>query len=321
MLKSTRLFIAALLLVLPTAQAWGGPPPGTGFSGMIRAGVGYLASTDQLKPQDGNKRVDSLDSDADWYDTVLPLALFELRYVFEGRGAEAYAKTPFGDGGPPGLAVGAVQPIPDRGAVDASLWLNPFGDVWEDPYLVSEKRDETSMLEYGIKVAYEKAWGTDFGIYYSYGRMDVEDDDIGDRFAALRRDGEKHELGVGYTVQGPYGVIMVPTAEYSRGDLDGQANSFDGYGLKIALRRFSKIYAVNVFLSGSYEDYDESHPIFGKSREDWNAGGFGIFTFPNLFGSQGFLGDLIAGYSYRNSNIDFLDARTFIAGMMLGYKF
>lgn len=288
---------------------------------MIRAGVGYMTSTDQLHVQDGNKRFQDLDGDADWYAKVIPLALFNLRYGFKGRGAAVYAGTPFGSGGPPGLAIGTAQPLPDRGEVDASLWMNPFGDVWEDPYLVGVRRDETSKIEYGIKIAYDGAWGTDLGIRYSYSRVDVDNDDIRERFGTLKRDGEEHELGVEYKLSGPYGVMIVPTAEYSRGDLDGQANSFDGYGLKIALRRLSESYAMNVFLTGSFEDYEESHPIFGKSREDWRFGGFGILTLRNLFGVRGVLWDLIAGYSYRDSNIGFLDAKTFIGGLALGYEF
>jgi hypothetical protein len=321
MKKSAAILLAFTLSFPFVARAQGGSPDQTGFTGMIRAGVGYITSTDQLQAGDRNKRVEDLGGDADWYDTVIPLVLFDLRYVFEGRGAAAYATTPFGSGGPPGLAVGTVQPLPNRGEVDASLWVNPFGDVWEDPYLVGVKRDETSQLEYGFKIAYGDALGTDLGISCSYGRVDVANDAIGERFGALERDGESHKLAVGYEMSGPYGVMMVPTAEYLRGDLDGQANSFNGYGLKIALRRFSKVYAVNVFLNGVYEDYDKSHPVFEKTREDWKFGGFGLLTFPNLLGVEGVLGDLIAGYSYRDSNIDFLDAKTFIGGVTLGYRF
>jgi hypothetical protein len=322
MTKASATVLLAFTLSFPfVARAQGEFPEQTGFTGMLRVGVGYITSPAQLNARDENKRVADLGGDADWYDTVIPVVLFDLRYVFEGRRAAAYARTPFGSGGPPGLAVGTVQPLPDRGEVDASLWLNPFGDVWEDPYLAGVKRDETSKLEYGIKIAYDDVWGTDLEISYSYGRVEVDNDAIGARFGALERDGESHKLAVGYELPGPYGVMVIPTAEYSRGDLDGQANSFNGYGLKIALRKFSEVYAVNVFLNGVYEDYDKGHPVFEKTREDWKLGGFGLLTFPNLLGVESVLGDLIAGYSYRDSNIDFLDAKTFIGGVMLGYEF
>jgi len=109
--------------------------------------------------------------------------------------------------------------------------------------------------------------------------------------------------------------------EYLRGDLDGGANSFDGYELNLRLQRFTNSHGVLLFLSVKVEDYDDQHPIFGKSREDYTYSALGILNLPGLFGNEHFFSGLLAGYSYRDSNIGFLNAHTFLGGVTLGYEY
>ena len=113
----------------------------------------------------------------------------------------------------------------------------------------------------------------------------------------------------------------MPGFEFSIGDLDGDANSFTGYQLRLGLRKFAQDYGINLFLGVGLDDYDDKHPIFNKTREDLTYSVFGIFTLSNLFGKKYLFCDLLAGYKYRDSNISFLDASTFLSGLMIGYRF
>ena len=105
------------------------------------------------------------------------------------------------------------------------------------------------------------------------------------------------------------------------GDLDGNANSYKGYEFKLGLRKFSRRYFFNIFASVGLDDYDRTHPLFGKKRDDTNYSAFGVFTLSDLLGKDYLFLNLIAGYKHTESSINFLESDTFLGGLSLGYKF
>lgn len=113
--------LSAILVSYSVACAAGPTEKSEGFSGRISVGAGYMASTDQLKTTDENKRIDSLSGDADRYDKIIPLALFNLRYTFAESGRQVYIGTPEELSGPPGLSLGFVQPFSDGSRLDVSV--------------------------------------------------------------------------------------------------------------------------------------------------------------------------------------------------------
>jgi hypothetical protein len=116
-------------------------------------------------------------------------------------------------------------------------------------------------------------------------------------------------------------MSIVPGFEFSLDDSNGEANSYRGYELKLELRKFAQGYAFNLFAGIGLTDYDRTHPIFDKKREDTTYSAFGVFTLPDLLGMKHLFSSLIAGYRYRDSNIGFLDADTLLGGLTIGYKF
>lgn len=62
-----------------------------------------------------------LGSNADHFDRVLPLVLFDLRYAF-ASGRQLYFGTRRESGGPPGLALGAVLPFEDGSELDVAVF-------------------------------------------------------------------------------------------------------------------------------------------------------------------------------------------------------
>ena len=309
----------AIALSASDACAWDRKAESRGFSGRVQAGVGYVTSTDQLDT-DASERLDDLDSNADRFDSVLPLALFDLRYTF-ASGRQIYFGTRRESGGPPGLALGAVLPFNDGSELDVSVFGKPFEEVWKDPYLLGERRADTQKTTYGTKLEYSGILGTPAQVSYSVAQVDVDDDDIGDRFDALERDGWIHEAQLEYAFPVGKGVSVVPSLEFSVGDLDGNANSYKGYEFKLGLRKFSRGYFFNVFAAVGLDDYDRTHPVFDKTRDDTNYSAFGLFTFSDLLGKESLFLNLIAGYKHRESNVGFLDAGNFLGGLTIGYKF
>lgn len=292
-----------------------------GFSGRISAGAGFMTSTDQLKTTDENKRVDSLSGDADWYDKFMLLALFNLGYTFAESGRQVYFGIPPALGGTPRLALGFVQPFSDGSRLDVSVFTRLFSEVWRDPYLINADRKETREYNYGTRFAYQQILGTGFGLSYAFSRINVNVDDIGDRFNELERDGYIHSAEVEYVFRLGETLSLSPDFKLSIGDLDGEANAYTGYQFGLGVRKFSKAYQLMLKAAIGWDDYDDKHPIFGKTRNDTNYSVFGMFTRSDLFGRDYLFGTLMAGYRYRDSNIGFLEAQTFFSGAMIGIEF
>ena len=309
----------AIAFAPPGNCAWGSKEESQGFSGRIQAGAGYVTSTDQLK-KDADKRLDGLNTNADRFDRGIPLVLLDLRYTF-ASGRQLYFGTPMESGGRPGLSLGAVVPVKDGGKLDMSVFGRPFEKVWQDPYLLGGRREDTDKTTYGAKLAYSDILGTPAKVSYFLANVDVNDDEIGERFDTLERDGWLHEAQIAYVIPVGRGMSFVPSFEFSLGDLEGDANSYKGYEVKLGLRKFSSGYMFNLFAGIGLNDYDNTHPIFEKTREDISYSAFAVFTRSNLLGKKPLFSSLIAGYRHRDSNIGFLDADTFLGGLTIGYKF
>jgi hypothetical protein len=323
MAKSTLMttLLGAFLISWASAFAAGPAEKSEGFSGRISAGAGYMTSTDQLKTTDENKRIDSVSGDANWYDKFIPLALFNLRYTFAESGRQIYFGTPAELSGPPGLSLGFVQPFSDGSRLDISVFARLFSEVWRDPYLTDTNRKETREHNYGTRFAYEEILGSDFKLAYAFSRVDVNVDDIGDRFNDLERDGYIHKAEVEYDFRLGQTMSLTPGFVLSIADIDGEANAYTGYRLGLGWRKFSKNYQLMLKAAIGWDDYDDRHPVFRKTRNDTHYSVFGMLTRSDLFGIDYLFATLTAGYRYRDSNIGFLNAQTFLSGAMIGVEF
>jgi hypothetical protein len=309
------------LLSWSNIYAAGPPEKLAGFSGRLSVGAGYMTSTDQLETTDENKRIDSLSGDADWYDKFMPLVLFDLRYTFAESGRQVYFGTPLEPSGPPGLSLGFVQPFSDGSRLDISVFTRPMSEVWRDPYLTNTGRDETREYKYGTRFAYQEIFGSGFNLSYTFSRVDVNVDDIGDRFNDLERDGYIHNAEVEYGFKLGKTMTLSPGFELSIGDIDGDANAYKGYEFGLGFRKFFNSYQLMLKAAFGWDDYDDKHPVFSKTRNDTNYSIFGMFTRSDLFGLDYLFATLMAGYRYRDSNIGFLNAQTFMSGAMIGFEF
>ena len=315
------LLLGALLFSWSSAFAVNPAEKTEGFNGRISAGAGFMMSTDQLKTTDENKRIDSLSGDADWYDKFMPLALFNLEYKLAESGRQVYFGTPPELSGPPGLSLGFVQPFSDGSRLDVSVFTHLFSEVWRDPYLINADRKETREYNYGTRFAYQQILGTGLGLSYTFSRIDINVDDIGDRFNDLERDGYVHNAEVDYVFRLGETISLSPNFKLSIGDLDGEANAYTGYQFGLGFRKVSKAYQFILKAAIGWDDYNDKHPIFSKTRNDRNYSVFGMFTRSDLFGQDYLFGTLMAGYRYRDSNISFLEAQTFLSGAMIGIEF
>ena len=291
-----------------------------GFSARIEAGAIWINTTDQLFVDDKNEKTDNLNDEADSFSVTLPAVMFDLRYKFPDTETEVYLATPFEDSGI-ALTLGMAQTFIDKSKLDVSIFSGMMVEVWENPYVAGVARDETNVEDVGFTIDYDRILDTGLNLYYRYNQVDVDEDVIGTMFNNLKRDGIIHTTGLGYMIDLDESNIIIPGFEYSKADMDGESNSYNGYKIKLGYKRIKKDYILNAFVSADKKDYDKTHSIFNKTRDEKGYSAIAIFTLLNPLGYDKFFANFIAGYGYANSNIDFFDKRTYISGITIGYNF
>lgn len=286
---------------------------GGGFSGSVTIGGAYMSTKSQLEADEDNKRIDTLDKASDRVSEFQPLPFFDLRYGFE-TGTSLYLGIPME--GEPRAETGVSQRIPGFGGLGVQLHYYFPEEVWKDPYLTGVDRKETDMTMYGGGV--ECAVG-DFEASYEYDSVSVDDDLIGKRYESLKREGSIHTLSLEYEIEAGSGMI-VPGFTYTLADMDGKSNSYDGYEGELAYMRGSQHYMLLLSLAGGIRQYDKTHPIFGKEREDKIYEAMGMVAWLNPFGFDNFSLNVGAMYGKEDSNIDFYDTDEMMTFMTVGYS-
>lgn len=313
------IFAMNYLFPLPAALAQRPGAERPGFSGMIQAGAAYLSTTSQLEADDDNERITSLDSDADAVDTWLPAILFDLNYRFP-NGTALFFGTPLDTGGY-GLTLGASHTLADKGKISLFGRYGIGGEVWKDPYLLNANREETDEDTFGGGLTYERILGTGLKLAYTYEKVDVDDDEIGALFDSLQRDGNIHDFGVSYSLNLGGGNILIPGFSYTMAEMDGDAQSHDGYEGSIRYIRAGRKWALNIALSYETAEYDAEHPIFDKTREEEIYGGVGILTWREPLGYAKWFMNFGLGAEFTDANIDFFDSDDYLSFVTVGYDF
>lgn len=337
----TALVIAVLFLFVNVAYALDPIPQEQGFSGFVRAGAGVISYKSNLVA--GNrlldleeKTIDSLTDKADSEKAGLPSIDYELAWTFAdsrtqltfGTQLEDIARLEFGQQ----LAV--KQELPDKSIIAAGLLLTTIPtEVWKDPYVTGEPRDETDRSSLGGRLVYDRIMGSGFEIKYSYRKIDIDDEESGsflgltqDERDLLRRDGNNHAIDLNYRMKFQQRHLVIPSVSYLIRNRDGDAISNEA-----AIFQMTYIYLGNslgLVLNGlvGRADYDKTNPIYGKKQEDemYGANIQVIYRNPfgwKPFGHENFSVYALGSYLLNNANIDFYDTEIMagIAGVMFRF--
>jgi len=304
----------SLALITITATAFAAPEQKDGFSGYLDGGIFALNSTDTLMVSGSNEEIDSLNDSSDSFGKVIAAIMFEVKYKKDSL--TYHIGTPIG-ASKPEFELGVTKAFASS-SLDVSLVLDPMAEVWKDPY-VSDRR-ETDEHNAALKFTWNEIGGSPHYAYLKITSHDIENDEIGDRFDSMKRDGVTNELGVGYKFRSKARVIT-PVVVLRHDHRDGDAESSKGADLKFI---YTKIGKNGVLISGAqlgYTGYDEENPVFGKTREDTELQAFAIYKWMNPFGWKNKHFSFVAGASDRVSNIDFYDAVTYFGGATFGIDF
>jgi len=316
----TALTITILLLSAPlTALAQDSGSSVAGFSGNLQGGAYFLMTNSQLCTNNTDQVNDDLDGPADDFEEIEALASIYLRYQFEG-GTAIYAGNPLEVGQDLALAAGISQPLYNSTLDVAVTWI-PIDAVWEDPYLEFDSRDTTDMDAYGLRVKLEEIGGSPWeGVYY-LDRIGLDNDVIGALEEDLKRDGWKHELGAKYTLSLNQGFSLRPELSFSYGDIEGVSNSYLGVNGGVLLQHMRSSWVLTGQVTGFYNQYQKTHPLFDKTRQEFGVMALAQAVRVNLFGVEPLFASFVAGYAMSDANIDFFDSQTVIGLASVGINF
>lgn len=315
MKRTMSFFILSVLMILPGSMR--AEEKKSGWSGHFILGVGGKFGRDsQLQYDKDYETIKSLDERRDRESKLLPVLLFDIGYTFEATGTTLFALHQVDDSG-----VGVSQSLGDFGDLSFSIDYKQE-KVWEDPYLVDKKREDTEAELPGFAIGWENMMGTGLILEYKGLDVDVDDDRIGEREEDLQRDGRIHTLEAGYFIMLNEDTVIIPHVAVIDGRMDGKSNRFEGYEAGLACT-FSKkdVFAIDLSVSGGKNEYDKEHPVFDEKREDKTYSAGASFTYFKPFGFENYFVSIMGGYERVNSNIDFFDSSTAMIGVGIGYQF
>ncbi len=332
------LSIIGVCLTAGLAVAQEPMPSESGFSGYIEILGAYISTNSQLNTDSDNKKTDSLDTSGERVNNFRPLPLGLLRYTFAdirtqlfiGVLPENVAQGQF-------LVEAGTRHILSNGTgLRASVIpLTPIAQkTWEDPFVIGQDRERTDIDSYGFKLAAETIMGSGLTVKYGWVRQTIDDEKSGtflfsqpgrlltpDDLDDLDRDAHFHRLTTEYSFQIGRRMRLTPILRYTRGDADGDANSFHAVTPQMSLAYFGNQLQASVNVSAKAEWYDSKHPVFDKTRRDFNPGLLAILGYKDPFGFKNFRIDWFNAFFKSNSNIDFYESSNFITAVGLGYTF
>jgi hypothetical protein len=313
-------------------------PEDSGFSGYIELLTAYISSNSQFNTDNKNERTDSLDRSGKRVDNVklLPLGLIaytfaELRtQLFLGVLPETVVQGQFQ------VEAGVRHDLLDGTSLRATVIpITPFEqETWEDPFVVGQNRKETDITSYGFKLSAENIRASGIGLEYRWRQQKIDKEKSGTFLISqpaspltpedlddLERDSKSHRFSAEYSFELMPRMSLKPILRYTREDADGSANSFHAFTTHLSFSYSGDKW--QAFVNGvvKREWYDDTHPVFNKTRRDFNLGMFAIIAYKDPFGLKDFRIDWVNGIFRSNSNIDFYESTNYITALGIAYNF
>ncbi len=342
-IKTVLLVTGSLLFLAIPLLAIDKIPNESGFSGYANLGAAYARVKSNtvvgIKSYEvGNKRITSLDESPDSENTGLPVVNIELRYTFAPQRAQVF----FGNSLEDLLRLdttgqlGFRQELGDGSIVAAGfVFSSQPTEVWEDPYVINEDREETDRSSKGGRLTWDRILGSELQLEYTYRKIDIDTERSGtflglspEDARLLDRNGKQHTAEILYRFfRGEKKHRFVPSFRYIRYDLDGEAMGNDTYMFQFSYGYEGTKFALVANAMISTSDYDKRHPIYNKTREDDEWGGAIIVFYRKPFGWQ--VPSFLKGWSLwangayyeSDANIDFYDssAEMYAAGVLFTF--
>jgi len=314
-------------------------PQESGFSGFVSGGAGVWRVENNMVKKIGGFKVsdddiNSIDDKPRSETEVTPIFNYNLRYTFASTRTQIFLGSELENvlRLDPATLFGVRQELPDQSVLGVAYVFSPFvSEVYRDPYVEDKDRDGTDRTINGLRLSYGNILGSDLSFLYTYRNIDINNESSGNQLGLssskrnrLDRNGDQHDLEVLYRFVSESGGTkhtLLPSFQYSYFDLDGSAMTYDYFLFNLNYRYDVEKFAISVNGYYGYADYDESNPIYGKTRED-DRYGFAVLGFyKHIFGVEGLHLNPMVTINRSDSNIDFYKSEVDLFALSVFYNF
>jgi hypothetical protein len=219
--------------------------------------------------------------------------------------------------------IGVKQGIGNLGLLQGGFLFSGIpAKVWKDPYLVGQDRDDTKRKSTGVRLAWDRIFGSGFQVQYTYRKVDIDSEKSGESLGfltasdrkLLERDSDRHTADIAYRFNFAKHHTLAPAFIYTHDDRDGRAMKNDAYDFQLTYAYFNRdspfSFTGNAFIGQA--EYDKDNPIYDKEQEDDRYGIQGTLYWENpwkwrLLGSNPMNFFIGGAYVETDANIDFYD--------------
>ncbi|PMG49365.1 hypothetical protein BCU90_01690 [Vibrio lentus] len=326
------LFLATMMLASPSYAALA---PSEGFSGNMTFLTGFTANSSNLDVGQSNhqSQTDLMSSGATEANGMVAI-LGSMQYTF---GALNHKQIFLGTSrddiitGTLAFEVGYRQQLESGMVIDFSILPTLIsGEVWDDPYAVDSKREETDLTGNVVRMQLSKMMGTNFNIDMAFGESDVKKENTGlkgldltdEERALMTREREYFYLKSGYQYFLKDGSgILTPSINVFSSNSEGNALSFLSVGAEINLAKRFGNHGLAFTINAAKRDYDKENPIFNKTREDKDFGAFIAYEYANIFDAKNWSLVSLLGAKTTTSNIEYYQSSQYVVSVGVDYKF
>ena len=159
-------------------------PEESGVSGFVNIGAAYLeVKTNMVNGNKlvtfGDDTIDSIFGGPDSESQVIPIINGEVAYTFGDSRTQIYFGNQLEDvlQFDTATLLGVRKELGDKGTAEVSYVFSGIAtEVWKDPYVANAKRDETDRNNNGIRLEWDRLYGSNVGVQYQWRKIDVDDE-------------------------------------------------------------------------------------------------------------------------------------------------
>jgi len=308
-------------------------PQQSGFGGYVQPSAGYLKIKSNMVAKVASfdlsdKRINSIFDEPSSESDFVVTAPFEINYTFASTRTQLFLGTQLID-----LLrfdfsqqLGARQEIGSVGVFQGGMLFSGIpSKVWKDPYVTGQNRKDTTRTSAGVRLVWDRIFGSAFQAQYTYRNVDISSEKSGQFLGLssssrdrLKRDGDLHEATALYRFRFAERHFLTPELILGYADRDGDAMTNTSIGTQITYAYRGD--PISLVLNGgyTYSDYDKRNPIYNKTQEDDTYGVGATLFYKNpwgwsLLGSKPMNFVVTGAYSYNDSNIDFYKEEVVLA--------
>jgi len=282
-----------------------------------------------------DETIDSLLDSPDDESSAIFLMPFSLEYTFASTRTQLFVGTDLTDliRFDYSQQLGVKQGIGSLGLLQGGFLFSGIpAEVWKDPYVVNQKRDETDRDSTGFRLVWDRILGSQLQLQYTYRNIDIDDErsgeflglSAGDR-KLLERDGDRHIAEALYRFNFAEKHWLAPAIIYAIDDRDGDAMSSDTVDIQLTYTYLGDPITITANAFIGWADYDKRNPIYNKTQEDDRYGFNTSVYYKNpwgwsLFGSRPMNFFVSAAYVDVDANIDFYEQQAIFSTVGVFFK-